>query len=89
MSAACEEDPPAARPAAPAHQPGNAAAAAATARRASARVPGRHVRDDVAGERVGVVERPAAAVDPLAADEVPQLPHFGLNARHLALLFRS
>ena len=53
---------------------GNAAAAASTARARVGARPAGDARDDLAGERVGVVERRAArGVDPLAADELLDL----------------
>ena len=53
---------------------GKASAAASIARCASSAVAGGHARDDLAGERVEVVEgRAAVGVAPLAADEVLRL----------------
>jgi len=48
---------------------------------------GGDVRDDVARERIAILERsPAVRGRPLAADEVLVLANLGLDARHLSLL---
>ena len=47
---------------------------------------GRDERNDVAGERITILERAAFAGDPFTADEVLVLAYAGLDARHGALL---